>query len=94
MSIASALAKPPLGGPHLLSEHIFPIITTLAKDTTQEEYRVEAAQVRKFHFPTLPDSLIDIAAGSPSCISNGARAVCRVCVTSTAQAFRRYISYS
>jgi hypothetical protein len=55
VSIASALAKPPLGGPQLLSEHIFPIITTLGKDTTQEEYRVEAAQVRIVPIPEMPD---------------------------------------
>jgi len=45
VSIANALARHPLGGPHLLSEHIFPTLTTLANDTTQEEYRVEAAQL-------------------------------------------------
>jgi serine/threonine-protein phosphatase 4 regulatory subunit 1 len=44
VSVAGGLAK--LGqGSVLLSQHVFPIITTLAKDTSQEEYRVEAAQL-------------------------------------------------
>lgn len=62
VSIASALAKPPLGGPQLLSEHIFPIITTLGKDTTQEEYRVEAAQLVHHLAPIMgPELCVEFA---------------------------------